>query len=150
MNFSNQHRNLVMVIAVLGVWCALRSSASAQAPSAQPSPTSAANRGKDLYISQCSACHQVNGDGLPGVFPPLKGSSVVNKDDAAKHMHVVLYGMQGGRAGGVVYPAAMPPFAGTLSDADIADIINYERSSWGNHGKPVAAAQGSAERSRSQ
>src|ERR1019366_10031978 len=90
MNLSNQHRNLVMVIAVLGVWCALRSSASAQAPSAQPSPTSAANRGKDLYISQCSACHQVNGDGLPGVFPPLKGSSVVNKDDAQKHMHVVL------------------------------------------------------------
>jgi mono/diheme cytochrome c family protein len=150
MTFSNQHRNLVMVIAVLGVWCALRSSASAQAPPAQPSPTSVANRGKDLYISQCSACHQVNGEGMPGVFPPLKGSGVVNKDDATKHIHVVLYGMQGGRAGGVVYAAVMPPFAGTLSDADIADIIDYERSSWGNHGKPVAAAHVAAERSRSQ
>jgi cytochrome c553 len=103
-----------------------------------------------LYISQCSACHQVNGEGLPDVFPPLKGSGVVNKDDAAKHIHVVLYGMQGGRAGGLVYAAAMPPFAGTLSDADIADIIDYERSSWGNHGKPVAVAQVAAERSSSR
>ena len=148
MIFSNQHRNLVMVIAVFGLWCALRFPASAQAPPAQPSSTSAANRGKDLYISQCSACHQVNGEGLPDVFPPLKGSGVVNKDDPAKHIHVVLYGMQGGCAGGVVYGAVMPPFAATLSDADIAEIIDYERSSWGNHGKPVAAAQVAAERSR--
>jgi cytochrome c oxidase cbb3-type subunit 2 len=40
----------------------------------------------------------------------------------------------------------MPPFAGVLSDAEIADIIDYERSSWGNHGKPVNAAQVAAER----
>jgi len=84
------------------------------------------------------------------VFPPLKGSGVVNKDDAAKHIDIVLFGIQGGRAGGVVYTAAMPPFAGTLSDADIADIIDYERNSWGNHGKPVTAAQVAAGRSRSQ
>jgi mono/diheme cytochrome c family protein len=109
-----------------------------------------ATRGQDLYIAHCSACHQVGGEGLPGVFPPLKGSGVVNKDDAAKHMHVVLNGMQGGKAGGVLYAAAMPPFAGMLSDADIADIIDYERSSWGNHGKPVTAAQVAAERSSSQ
>ena len=150
MIFSSQHRNQVTVIAVLGLWCALCSSASAQALPAQPSPTSVANRGRDLYVSQCSACHQVNGEGLPDVFPPLKGSGVVNKDDAAKHIHAVLYGMQGGRAGGVVYAAAMPPFAGTLGDADIADIIDYERSSWGNYGKPVGAAQVAAERSKSQ
>ena len=148
MILSGRRRNLVMVIAVLGLCCALRYPASAQAPPARPSSTSAANRGKDLYISQCSACHQVNGEGLPNVFPPLKGSGVVNKDDAAKHIDVVLYGMQGSRAGGVVYTAAMPPFSGGLSDADIADIIDYERSSWGNHGKPVAAAQVAAERSR--
>jgi mono/diheme cytochrome c family protein len=150
MFFSSQHRYLVTVIAVLGLWCALRFPASAQAPPARPPPAGVANRGRDLYISQCSACHQVNGEGLPDVFPPLKGSGVVNKDDAAKHINAVLFGMQGGRAGGVVYAAAMPPFAATLSDADIADIIDYERSSWGNHGKPVAAAQVAAERSSSQ
>jgi cytochrome c oxidase cbb3-type subunit 2 len=105
-----------------------------------------AARGRDLYVAHCSACHQAGGEGLPGVFPPLKGSGVVNKDDAAKHIHVVLEGMQGARAGGVVYVSIMPPFAGTLGDAEIADIIDYERSSWGNHGKPVTAAQVTAER----
>jgi mono/diheme cytochrome c family protein len=103
-------------------------------------------KGRDLYIANCSACHQANGEGLPGVFPPLQGSGVVNKDDAARHIQVVLNGMQNARAGGVVYAAAMPPFAGTLSDAEIADIIDYERSSWGNHGIPVTAAQVAAER----
>jgi cytochrome c oxidase cbb3-type subunit 2 len=103
---------------------------------------------RDLYIANCSACHQTNGEGLPGVFPPLKGSGVVNKDDAVKHIQVVLNGMQGARAGGVVYAATMPPFAGTLSDAEIAGIIDYERSSWGNHGTPVTAAQVAAERAR--
>ena len=150
MIFPSQPRNLVMVLSLLGAWCAPCSQASAQAPPAQPQPTNAANRGDELYISHCSACHQTNGEGLPGVFPPLKGSGVVNKDDAAKHIDIVLFGIQGGRAGGVVYTAAMPPFAGTLSDADIADIIDYERNSWGNHGKPVTAAQVAAGRSRSQ
>jgi cytochrome c oxidase cbb3-type subunit II len=109
-----------------------------------------ADPGRSLYITHCSACHQVNGEGLSGVFPPLKGSGVVNKDDASKHVHAVLDGISGGTAGGVAYPSAMPPFAGVLSDAEIADIINFERSSWGNHGKPVASAQVTAARSPSK
>jgi mono/diheme cytochrome c family protein len=107
-----------------------------------------ADTGRDLYIANCSACHQAGGEGLPGVVPPLRGSGVVNKDDAGKHIQVILNGMQGARAGGVVYAAVMPKFAGALSDAEISDIINYERSSWGNHGAPVTAAQVAAERAR--
>jgi mono/diheme cytochrome c family protein len=109
-----------------------------------------AAKGSDLYIANCSACHLANGEGIPGAFPPLKGSGVVNKDDAAKHIQVVLNGMQGARAGGVVYASAMPPFAGVLSDTEIAEIIDYERSSWGNHGIPVNAAQVAAERAHGQ
>jgi cytochrome c oxidase cbb3-type subunit 2 len=109
-----------------------------------------APKAQSLYTAYCSACHQANGEGLPGAFPPLKGSGVVTKDDATKHMHVVLDGLQGGKVGGVVYESAMPAFAATLSDAEIADIINFERSSWGNHGKPVTAAQVAAERARSK
>jgi cytochrome c oxidase cbb3-type subunit 2 len=107
-----------------------------------------AETGRDLYLAYCSACHQSSGEGLSGVFPPLKGSSVVNKDDTAKHIQVVLDGMQGARAGGVLYAAIMPPFAGALSDAEIVDIINYERGAWGNHGTPVTAVQIAAERGR--
>ena len=47
-------------------------------------------RGRNLFTANCSACHQASGEGLPGAFPPLKGNSVVNKDDATKHIHVVL------------------------------------------------------------
>ena len=50
----------------------------------------------------------------------------------------------------VVYGSAMPPFAATLSDAEIANIIDYERSSWGNHGKPVDATQVAAERAKAK
>jgi mono/diheme cytochrome c family protein len=105
-------------------------------------------KGQSLYIANCSACHQSTGEGLPGAFPPLKGSNVVNKDDASKHIQVILNGMKGGRVGGMIYVAPMPPFAGALSDTAIADIIDYERSSWGNHGKPVTEAQVAAERAR--
>jgi cytochrome c oxidase cbb3-type subunit II len=109
-----------------------------------------APKGQALYRAYCSACHQASGEGLPGAFPPLKGSGVVTKDDATKHIHVVLDGLQGGKAGGVVYTTAMPAFAAVLSDTEIADIIDYERSSWGNHGKPVTAAQVAAERAASK
>jgi mono/diheme cytochrome c family protein len=107
-----------------------------------------APQGQALYTAYCSSCHQTSGEGLPGAFPPLKGSGVVTKDDATKHIRVVLDGLQGGKVGGVVYASAMPAFAAGLKDAEIADIIDYERSSWGNHGKPVIAAQVAAERAR--
>jgi cytochrome c oxidase cbb3-type subunit 2 len=44
----------------------------------------------------------------------------------------------------------MPPFSATLGDSEIANIINYERSSWGNHGNPVTVAQVAAERAKPQ
>jgi cytochrome c oxidase cbb3-type subunit II len=109
-----------------------------------------AAKGAALFTASCSACHQATGEGLPGAFPSLKNDAVVNKDDAAKHIEVVLQGLHDAKVGGVVYASAMPPFAGTLSDAEIADIIDYERSSWGNHGKPIDAAQVAVERTKAK
>jgi cytochrome c oxidase cbb3-type subunit 2 len=107
-------------------------------------------KGAALYTANCSACHQANGEGLPGAFPSLKNDAVVNKDDATKHIDVVLNGMHDARVSGVVYSSVMPPFAATLSDAEIADLIDYERSSWGNHGKPIIAAQVGTERAKAK
>jgi cytochrome c oxidase cbb3-type subunit 2 len=107
-----------------------------------------ATKGAALYTANCSACHQASGEGLPGAFPSLKGDGAVNKDDATKHIDVVLNGLHDARVSGVVYGSVMPPFAGTLSDAEIADLIDYERSSWGNHGKPITAAQVATERAK--
>jgi mono/diheme cytochrome c family protein len=86
-----------------------------------------AEKGRALYTTYCSSCHGANGEGRQGTYPPLKGSGVVTKADATKHIHVVLDGLQGGRAGGVFYADPMPAFSGILDDANIADIIDYER-----------------------
>jgi cytochrome c oxidase cbb3-type subunit II len=121
-------------------------------PTKQPSAIAASSEGYDaakgaaLYTANCSACHQANGEGLPGAFPSLKGNDVVNDDDPTTHIRAVLHGVHDTRVGGVVYSSAMPPFAATLNDAEIAAIIDHERSSWGNHGKPAVVAQVAAER----
>ncbi len=126
--------------------------AASTGPSGGASPAGGydAAKGASLYTANCSACHQASGEGLPGAFPPLKGNDVVNDDDATQHILVVLQGLHGARVGGVVYGAVMPPFAATLTDADVADIIDYERSSWGNHGKVATSAQVALERAKAK
>jgi len=90
-----------------------------------------------VYGNKCSACHQLTGEGLPGVFPPLKGSAVVTGADPTEHIRTVLHGLSGKPIGGVTYGAAMPPFADQLSDEEVAAVLSYERTSWGNQAKPV-------------
>jgi cytochrome c oxidase cbb3-type subunit 2 len=126
-------------------------SGAATATAAASAPAAAGfdpAKGAALYTANCSACHQATGEGLPGAFPPLKGNAAVNDDDPTLHIHTVLHGAHGVVIGGVTYPSPMPPFASQLSDDDIANIIDHERSSWGNHGKPVTAAQVAAERAK--
>jgi mono/diheme cytochrome c family protein len=75
---------------------------------------------------------------------------MVTRADPTKQIHTVLDGLQGGKAGGVLYTTPMPAFDSILNDVEIADIIDYERSSWGNHGRLVIAAQVAAERGRAK
>jgi cytochrome c oxidase cbb3-type subunit II len=126
------------------------SGSAAVSANAAPAGGYDAAKGAALYAANCSACHQASGEGLPGAFPSLKGDTAVNKDDATKHIDVVLNGLHDDRVSGVVYSSVMPPFAGTLSDAEIADLVDYERSSWGNHGKPIVAAQVGSERAKAK
>lgn len=104
------------------------------------SGSAAAAQGAALYTANCAACHQANGEGLPGAFPPLKGNPVVLAKDASEHIGVVLHGLHGKAINGVAYGGAMPPFAGTLSDAQIAAIIDHERTSWGNAAPTITPA----------
>jgi len=126
------------------------STAPSAAAAGSVSATSAydAAKGKALFTVNCAACHQANGEGLPGAFPSLKGNAAVNDADATTHIRAVLHGLQGANVGGVVYSSQMPAFGDTLSDADVANIIDYERSSWGNHGTRVTAVQVAAERAK--
>ncbi|MGP1629822.1 MAG: multicopper oxidase domain-containing protein [Giesbergeria sp.] len=100
-----------------------------------------AARAAPLYASKCAACHQATGMGLVGAFPPLKGNPSVLDADPTKQLSVILHGLQGEPINGVTYASPMPPFADTLNDADIADIANHERTSWGNQAKQVTAEQ---------
>lgn len=122
--------------------------ASAAAPAAAGGYAFNAAKGASLFTANCAACHQANGEGLPGAFPSLHGNAAVDDADATLHIHTVLFGAQGVTIGGVKYTSAMPPFGGQLNDADVADIINHERSSWGNHSKPVTPTEVAAVRAK--
>ena len=96
--------------------------------------------GAKLFATNCAACHQASGKGIPGVFPPLKGDGVVRAPDPTQQIRVLLRGIQGANIGGIVYSTPMPPFGITLGDNQVADIIDYERTSWGNRA-PLATAR---------
>lgn len=111
-------------------------------PGAAPAVTAPASfawqqLGEKVYVEKCAACHQVGGQGIPSVFPPLKGNPAVLANDPAEHLHAVLFGLVGKPIDGVVYPAAMPPWDGQLSDEQIAAVVDYERRSWGNNASLV-------------
>ncbi|MEY2151234.1 multicopper oxidase domain-containing protein [Rhodanobacter sp. 115] len=125
--------------------------APAQAPAA-PAPDMAAAsaalgpyhfdpaQGAKLYAANCAACHQPTGQGIAGAFPPLKGNPAVLDADPTTQIDTVLNGLHGQNVGGTVYATPMPPFKGVLNDAQIADIINHERTSWDNQGKQIVAS----------
>jgi len=123
---------------------------AATPPPAAAPPAGAfdAAAGATLFAANCSACHGDQGAGVPGAFPPLTGDAVVNKDDATKQIRTVLHGLSGQTVGGTKYDAAMPPFADVINDQQISDIIDHERSSWGNHGKLISAKDVATQRAQ--
>ena len=101
-------------------------------------PAAAVN-GQAVFESRCAACHQANGQGLPGAFPPLAGSEYVLGDEE-RVVRIVLHGLQGPvTVKGGTYNGAMPAWADVLSDAEIAAVLTYVRSSWGNSAEAIAA-----------
>lgn len=97
--------------------------------------------GAAVYIDSCAACHKSDGSGYDHFFPALRGNSVVQTDDATSLIHVVLAGST--LPGTQQAPSAitMPPFGWRLSDQEVAEVVNFIRSSWGNQAKPVDAAE---------
>lgn len=91
--------------------------------------------GKALFQRNCAACHQVNGEGVPDVFPALAGNAFVQGNE--KDVIAVVLNGRGG----------MPTFSKRLTDQDLAIILSYVRSAWGNHGAAVTVDQVTARRS---
>jgi len=111
--------------------------ASALAP-APAAASGAAAAGDRIYASLCVSCHQANGQGLPGVFPPLADSEWV-KAAPELSIKILLLGLGGSiTVKGQTYNGQMPPFK-QLSDAEIAAVLTYVRASWGNGANAVTA-----------
>lgn len=109
--------------------------------SAMAANGASANDGAKIYQTNCSSCHQATGMGVEGTFPPLAGNPVVG-GPATKVIHIVKYGLNGKlEVKGHSYNGMMPPWGQQLSDADIAAVITYVRSAWGNKAGPVTTAQ---------
>ena len=87
-------------------------------------------KGEQVYQSNCAACHQANGQGLPPAFPPIKGSAIATGDPAG-HIGLVLNGKAG---------TAMAPYRDILNDADLAAVLTYQRNSWGNDASIIQPA----------
>ncbi|MEZ4377202.1 MAG: cbb3-type cytochrome c oxidase subunit II [Gemmatimonadales bacterium] len=111
----------------------------AQTGKAATPPPTADNHGAIVYDTRCSSCHQPAGQGLPGAFPPLAGDPVVQAEDPTRHVEIVLFGLSGASIEGTAYVSPMPAWGTSLSDDEIAAVVNHERSSWGNAAPPVTA-----------
>lgn len=94
--------------------------------------------GAATYGEFCITCHRADGAGFPQVFPALAGNSAVLPEDPASLIRVVLAGGRMPAAKGAPFPFAMPGFA-QLSDREVADVLTFIRTSWGNRAPAVGA-----------
>jgi mono/diheme cytochrome c family protein len=100
----------------------------------------AAPSGQMVFEAVCMTCHQEGGKGLEDQFPPLAGSEWVAKDAAAV-VRILLDGLSGPiEVKGRIYNNTMPPVGQQLTDGEIAAVLTYVRSSWGNKAGPVDEA----------
>lgn len=81
------------------------------------------SKGKDIYNANCVACHQQNGQGVPGVFPAITGSTIAT-GDINQHIDMIMNGKAG---------TAMAAFKEQLNDVELAAVVTYQRNSLGNN-----------------
>lgn len=96
------------------------------------------DQGQVLYATNCQSCHQSNGEGLKGAFPPLKGSPIVLNDNPELYITIIMKGYDAREEYGV-----MPPVGtnANLTAEQITAIIGHERSSWGNKARKIPLAE---------
>ncbi|WP_053070612.1 cytochrome c [Halomonas sp. PR-M31] len=119
--------------------------------SRQPEVATAAPRTQDghqLFITNCSTCHQNNGAGIANAVPPLAGSRYVQGDPAVP-VNILLFGIAGEiSVAGNLYNGRMPTFGHDLEDDQIAAVVNHVRNSWGNEASEIDANFVSEQRQR--
>jgi len=107
------------------------------APVAQDDPQMKA--GQAIYRDTCSACHGIDGNGVPSLFPSLVKAPQVRAADPTSNIRVVLRGARSAATGAEPTAPAMPSFGWQLKDDQIAAVLTYIRNSWGDAAAAVSA-----------
>ena len=111
-----------------------------------PSQASTSDDGEQIYMTRCMSCHQTDGKGIAGVFPPLDGTDWV-VGDKGRLIRITLDGMMGETTvQEVVYSGAMPPWKSFLNDEEIAAVLTYVRNAWSNEASAVTPQEVAAVR----
>jgi nitrite reductase (NO-forming) len=112
--------------------------AAAKVPAAASTREGQIDAGKRLFGGTCATCHQANGEGLQGVFPPLAKSDFLAADPR-RAMSIVTHGLSGKiKVRDHEYDSVMPPMS-QLTDAEVASVLTYVMNSWGNPGGRFSA-----------
>jgi mono/diheme cytochrome c family protein len=129
----------IFVLFGIGMVCmSSKSSLVATAPSPMHAP---GQRGKIIYEQTCLPCHQADAGGVPGMNPPLRKSPYV-QGTPGKLIGIVLQGLNDGvEIEGETYSNPMPAFRSVLKDQEIADVLSYLRSHFGNKAGPISQSQ---------
>ncbi len=121
---------------------------------ARQSTVASSRPGQSDFEKTCAACHQVNGQGLPGVFPPLAGSEWVMEGKPDRMIAIVMDGLDGldgpVQVRGQTYNGQMPSHLSALSDEQVSAILTYVRQSWGNQAAAVSPSEVARYRSKSR
>lgn len=119
---------------------ALENTPTEGAPGESPAPPEAIS-GAEVYTQRCATCHGSEGTGKASAFPPLAGSEWVTGEKNTP-IRVVLHGLQGRiQVSDRSYSGLMPAFGTRLSDEEVAQLLTYVRSSWGNSAPEVATEE---------
>ena len=107
-------------------------------------------KGADIYKNNCADCHGDQGQGRAGVYPAMAGNRALLMDKPNNAVLSVLYGGFAPSTQGHTRPFGMPPFMLELSNAQIAQVLSYTRSAWGNQAAPISELQVQAVRDPQQ
>lgn len=102
--------------------------------------------GAQLYKDHCAQCHRENGEGVPRAYPPFAGNRAVLMRNPVNAIRITLNGGFPPSTKGNPRPYGMPPFAHRRSDDEVAAVVTYIRSAWGNRAGPVSSVEVAAAR----
>ncbi|HXO17412.1 MAG TPA: cytochrome c [Candidatus Dormibacteraeota bacterium] len=127
-----------LALAVAGCARGAHETTAASASAALAKNPASASDGAVIYLANCASCHQADGRGVPGAFPPLAENPVVTGNPIAA-IAIVKNGLEGRIVvNGQTYSGIMPRWKGLMTDEQIASVISYIRSSWKNHAPGVS------------